>query len=584
MMKKFANRLSVPRAPLLRAGFCTIFLFAVFSAVAQTPRPTFNRPQTFDAQHYIIRASFDRVNKKVFGDTTVSLKPLKDGFSTVELDAVDLNFQSVKLEPSGIDLKYKTLPGKVIVTLEKAYGPNDLIAIRFKYTASPKKGVYFVSAEHDSRGKELHSDQIWSQGEADEARHWFPSFDFPSDKATAEQYITVEKDETVVGNGELVEKTENGDGPSTTVTWHFKMPVPHSTYLISFVIGKYVRVEDKYKDTPLGFYVYPGKEVTAEKAYGSTKDMIRVYEELTGVDFPYNKYDQTVVAQFQFGGMENITATTMSDKDIFLADTEFGRSIVIDLVSHELAHSWFGDLVTCRNWAELWLNEGFATYMEAAYREQKYGRENYLKKIQLDAAEFIIDDVINRKRHPLYDLRADKVAELFDNPATTYHKGGAVLHTLREQIGAKAFWHGVNIYLNRHKFGSVESTDLRRAMEEASGENLGWFFDQWVYSGGLPKLTIRQIYNAKTKTLTLITLQTQKPDIITPAVFRVPLEIVIEKAGADLVKKIEVTKRRQIFTFNVSARPQELVVDPELKIPIKRVDLRPIELGVAPKN
>lgn len=584
MQYKFPSLLlhSGLRAPLLRAGFCTsIFLLATFSAVAQTRRPNFNRPQTFDAQHYIIRASFDRANKKVIGDTTVSLKPLRDGFTTVELDAVDFTFQSVKLEPSGIDLKHKNLAGKIAITLDKAYGPDDMIAIRLKYTASPKKGVYFVAAQNDNRGSEIHSSQIWTQGEPDEARYWFPSFDFPSDKATTEQYITAEKGETVVGNGELVEKIQNADGGET---WHYKMPVPLPVYLVSFVVGKYVKLEDKYKNIPLGYYIYPGREQTARNAYSDTAAMMKHFEEKTGVDFPYNKYDQTVVAGFEFGGMENITATTMADTFIFLADTEFGRGEVLDLVSHELAHSWFGNLVTCRNWAELWLNEGFATYLEAVFREQKYGREDYLRKVRTDAGEFIIDDSINRKRHPLYDLRADKVSELFDNASTTYHKGGAVIHTLREQIGTPAFWKGVNIYLNRHKFGSVESTDLRKAMEEASGENLGWFFEQWVYSGGLPKLTIRQIYNAKAKTLTLVTMQTQKPDAITPAAFRLPLEITIATSGTEKREKIEITKRRQVFSFKVAAKPDGVDIDPELKIPVKRVDLRPVEIGAAPRN
>src|SRR4029079_11279931 len=177
-------------------------------------------------------------------------------------------------------------------------------------------------------------------------------------------------------------KTENADG---TETWHYKMPVPHSTYLISFVIGNYLKVEDRYKDIPLSFYVYPEMEAPARHAFGDTKRMIGVYEELTGVPFPYNKYDQTIVAEFQFGGMENITATTMADTEIFLADVDlFREGIVVDLVSHELAHSWFGDLVTCRNWAELWLNEGFATYMEAAYREKVNGRDDYIKAIRSD--------------------------------------------------------------------------------------------------------------------------------------------------------------------------------------------------------
>lgn len=543
-------------------------LFAAVSIYSQQPRQSFNRAQTFDAQNYTIRASFDSAKHQVLGDTTVTLKPLKADFRTVELDAVDLVFESVKLEPSNTDLQYKTLSGRVVITLDKAYGPDDAISIRLKYsTIKPAKGVYFREAGDG------HSAQIWSQGEAEEARYWFPCFDFPSDKATTEEFITADKGRTVVGNGSFLEKTDNGNG---TETWHYKMPVPHSTYLVSFVIGDYSRVDDKYKEIPLGFYVYPGREATAQRAFGDTKKMIAVYEDLTGVAFPYTKYDQTVVAEFQFGGMENITATTMSDNEIFLADVDFLRTAVVtDLVSHELAHSWFGDLVTCRNWAELWLNEGFATYMEAAYREKTFGRDDYIRKIEGDAKDFLTDEAINKKRHALYDVTAGNVDGLFDNASTTYHKGGAVLHTLREQVGTENFWKALNAYLNKHKFGNVESTDLKAAMEETSGQNLGWFFDQWVYGAGAPRLDVRQVWHARTKTLTLTVSQTQG-DAITPSIFRLPMEVQIQTPSGETAEKIDLSKRIQVFAFKLDAKPGEVRLDPASKIPIKRVKMHPL--------
>ncbi len=545
-----------------------IIVVTAFCADAQS-RPDFNRPQTFDAQNYTIRASFDRAAKRVVGDTTVSLKPLKADFRVVELDAVEMKFESVKLDPSGIDLAYKTTPGKVIITLDKAYGPGDLIAIRFKYTAIPKKGVYFRDAEVADK-KPVHSSQIWSQGEAEEARYWFPSFDFPSDKASSEEYITAEKGETVIGNGEFLGKEENGNG---TVTWHYNMSIPHSTYLVSFVIGEYSRVDDKYNEIPLAYYVYPGKESTARKAFGDTGKMIKAYEELTGVAFPYNKYDQTVVSQFQFGGMENITATTMNDQEIFFADFEFGKNVVVDLVSHELAHSWFGDLVTCRNWAELWLNESFATYMEAAYREKAYGRDSYIRKLQTDRETFMTDDAVNKKRHGLFNQRAGNVEALFDNSAITYNKGGVVLHMLREQVGTSAFWKAINVYLNQHKFGSVESGDLKKAMEEASGQDLTWFFDQWVYGIGAPRLVVGQIYNPRSKTLKLTVTQTQKSEANVPTAFRLPMDLMADGVAA---KPIMITKRIETFTIPVASRPKVLTLDPDEKVMLKTVKVTPV--------
>jgi aminopeptidase N len=561
-MKSHPSRLVLYSAGLL--------LTVAFSAVAQSPRADFNRPQTFDIQHYVIRASFDRANKRVLGDTTISLKPIAAELRQVELDAVDLKIESVKLEPGGAELTHQSSRTGVVINLDRSYAPADVVSVRIKYTATPKKGVYFVPAE---KGR---SAQIWTQGEPDEARHWLPSFDFPSDKATTEQILTVENGETAIGNGELVGRKKNENG---TETWHYKMSVPHSLYLSSFVIGKYIRIDDKHKDIPIGFYVYPGREALARKAFGRTREIMQIFEERTGIPFPYNKYDQTIVAKFHFGGMENITATTLSDTDVFLADFSFGEALVTDLVSNELAHSWFGNLVTCRNWAELWLNEGLATFMEAAYRERAFDRASYMRKIRSDAEIFLVDDSVNKRRHALFNQRAADVGSLFDNSSTTYQKGAVVMHTLREQVGDEAFWKALNIYLIRHRLGSVETPDLIRAMEEASGQQLGWFFDQWVYGAGAPRLDVKQVYDPRSKTLNVTVSQTQPADTITPAVFRLPFEISVKNAEGDSKFEMDVTKRVESFSFKLTGKPLNLTIDPHDKIPLKRVKVRPLSVA-----
>jgi aminopeptidase N len=559
----------------MKNRFCFFALAVVLSTTAiftsAQSRRSFDRPQQVDVQHYTVKVSFDRAAKTVFGDTTIIFTPLADGLRSVNFDAVDLAFESVALAPDLKPLSYSAEKGSVNIVLDREYKKGEEISVRFRYKANPKKGVYFIPAEVSDR-KEQRSAQIWTQGEPEEARHWFPSFDHPSDKATTETVLTVEKGLTVVGNGELLSKKDNGDG---TETWHYRMPVPHSIYLVSFVVGKYVKLEGKYKNIPLGYYTYPGREENARKAYERTADIMKVFEELTGVDYPFNKYDQTIVARFQFGGMENITATTLADSELMYVDLGLG-DLVLDLIVHELAHSWFGNLVTCRNWAELWLNEGWATFLEAAYRERAFGRQQYLQKVRADAATFLIDEMTNRKRHALYNQRADRVDELFDNPSTTYSKGGAVLHTLREEIGDEAFWKGANIYLNRHKFGNVTTQDLQRAMEESSGRDLGWFFDQWVYGGGAPNITIRPAFVSRNKTLRLTVTQTQRPDQLTPSAFRLPLEILIKAGGVQKIEKIEVNARTQTFTIPVGAKPSSLTVDPNVKIPIMKSRMLPV--------
>ncbi|QYO62377.1 M1 family aminopeptidase [Leptolyngbya sp. 7M] len=297
-------------------SLCLLFAIFTVSSGALSQRPNFNRARTYDVQHYAISVSFDHKKRTVFGDTTVELKPLADSFRIAVLDARDLKFESVTLADRSEQLTYRTSPGKITVTLDRDYMKDEAIKIRFKYSATPKKGIYFID-ENSSDHKIEHSAQIWTQGQPEEAHHWFPSFDFPSDKATSETRIRVPVDMTVIGNGELVGGEVHDDG---TKTIHHMMGTPHPTYLISFVVGKYVKKEEQYNGISLAYYMYPGTEYMIEKAYGRTRDMLRIHEELTGIEYPFAKYDQTIVAKFSFGGMENITATTMADTEIFAAE------------------------------------------------------------------------------------------------------------------------------------------------------------------------------------------------------------------------------------------------------------------------
>ena len=542
-----------------------LFLYC-YSAAAQQNSSVFDRPRSYDVQHYTLRVKFDREKKLVYGDTTVTLTPLSGELKQVDLDAVGLSFTLVKLNDLATPPLYKTTAEKVNVTLDHAYKPGETINLRFVYTTKPKKGIYFIGPEVED-GKEVRSAQIWTQGEPEEARHWFPSFDFPSDKATTEEYISAQKDETVIANGQLVDKVDEADG---TVTHHFKMDIPHSTYLVSFVIGKYGRASDESRGIPLGFFVYPGKEAIVKAAFGDTGKMLAAYEDLTGVKFPYNKYDQTIVSGFdQFSGMENVTATTLADRDVFFANFEFGKATVEDLVSHELAHSWFGDLVTCANWSELWLNEGFATFMEAASREKLFGRDSYLRKLSADVIEFQADDAVNKRRHALVNQNAKPDNDLFD--VTTYQKGGAVVHMLREEVGDQTFWKAINTYLNRFKYGNVRSSDLQKAMEETSGKNLDWFFRQWVYSSGYPKLNFSHAYNPAGKTLTVTLAQTQSEAAGTPAAFRLPMDIEIDTDAGQTTEHIILEKRTDKFTFKVSGAPKGVKLDPRQAIILKSV-------------
>lgn len=546
--------------------FIFILISAIFylgaapvSSVAQMEvRPE----RTYDVQHYLIRTDIDRKSKSISGDTTITLKPLKNGFESVRLDAVGLRFSSVTLEPGSKTLQFKTTETAVTISLDRSYNADELIKIRFRYRATPKKAINFVD-RYIKNGRVVRPEQIWTQGEPEEIRHWFPAYDFPDDKATSEQILTVEKGEMAIANGKLLKITDNPDG---TRTFHFKMSDPHPTYLTSFVIGKYEKIEDRYRDIPLGFYVYPNRTQLVARSFGRTKDMLRIFEELTGISYPFNKYDQTIVGNMYFGGMENITATTMSDIEILAGIN------VDDLIAHELAHSWFGNLVTCKNWSELWLNEGFATFMEAAFREKQNGRSDYLQKIKSDARQFMIEDAYSSNKHGLFNRTADPENDSTMFDTTTYQKGGVVIHMLRETIGEKAFWTGLNNYLERHKFDTVETADLQRALEETAGTKLDWFFKQWVYGTGFPRLSVAPTFNSRTGRLNLIITQTQKIDEgLTPSVFVLPLEVRIITSGGEQKAILNLRQRVQAFSIDLprGEKPREIIFDEDDKIPLK---------------
>lgn len=521
-------------------------------------------PRTYDIQHYTIRTRFDVPNRTVIGDETVSLKPLADDFSSFALDASDMAITSVTLAENGVQLNWSQPPDKLQISLDKSYGPDDLISVRILYRAKPHGGLFFINATQDANTGVRKPAQIWTQGQPEDNHHWFACYDYPDDKATTEQYITTGASQIAISNGALVETINNPDG---TRTFHWVMEQPHSSYLTSLVVGDYVKLVGSYKNVPLEYYTYRGTEGVARRAFSETPEMMRWFAEVLGYEYPYRKYAQTIVSTLPFfSGMENITATTHADTDILL-NTANAAQATRALVSHELSHSWFGNLVTCKSWKELWLNEGFATFMEASFVEHKEGRDAYMQIMRNTARTYLQDDT--RRRRPLVYGRYRNPLELFDS--TLYQKGGFVIHMLRETVGDKIFWKALNDYLNEYKYGTVETEDLKRVFERASGKRLDWFFDQWVYKAGYPELNVRYVYLPSSRQLLLDVQQTQRADENTPLVFQLPVEIEIGTAKGVRTEHLEVTQRTQRFKFQIDGKPLMIRFDKRLSI-IKKVN------------
>lgn len=510
-------------------------------------------PRNFDVQHYIIRVSFNRDTKTVFGDVTVKIKPLTPALKTFNLNAKDLNVKKVTVESSNKELFFKTLRDKLDITLDRAYSVNETISVRIVYQAQPNRGLYFT--KQGEKNSFVVPAQIWTQGEPEDNSAWFPCYDFPDDKATTEQFITTDSDELAIGNGVLIETTTN---PDKTKTYHWSLDAPYATYLVSMVVGKYVKLEDKYKDTAIEYYVYPGSEEVSRKAFNQTLHMMELFENNFRFPFPYKRYAQTIVADFNiFAGMENMTSTTLADTYI-LNENAYMNEATEELISHELAHSWFGNLVTCKNWSHLWLNEGFATYMEAAYDEQTEGRAAYLQKIRSDAMTYLMPNPYGIS-HPLVNKYYNLQSELFDE--VTYQKGSVVIHMLRQTVGDEIFWQALNLYLNEFKFKAAETSDLQRIFERVSGQNLQWFFDQWVYKTGVPMLKADYSFDKQTQMLRVNLTQTQPSNPGVPAVFRVKVDVKITTSTGIQNEIVEMNKQNQSFFLKVNGELQSVKID-----------------------
>jgi aminopeptidase N len=543
-------------APLVLA---LVLILALLPARAQIPfgeqtaeAPPYQWPRShdYDVQHYRIALSFDWSKKSIFGETTIILRPFHDRFKEVELDAGQMSINSVKLA-QGTPLSFRYEGGeKLFVMLDRDYSAGAEIAIAINYSATPKQGLIFITP---SAGDPTRPFQIWTQGEASTNHYWFPCYDYPNDKATSETIITVEDKYKVISNGDLI--SVQPAASKGMMTWHWKMSQPISSYLISLVIGEYEELKDQYKNHLIVSYVYPGQVENARVSFAKLAQMIAFFSEKTGRDYPYGKYAQTMVRDFP-GGMENVTATTMTDTAVH--DKRAHLDVSSDeIVSHELAHQWFGDLLTCRDWGEIWLNESFATFFAALWNEHDKGRDHYLYEMMNNQRAYL-QAWYQGMRRPIVTKRYSDPDAVFDVYA--YARGGAVLNMLRFVLGEELFWKAINHYVKKYQWQNVETAQLNIAIEEATGQNLLWFFDEWVYKMGHPEFEITSNYDPSAKQLKLIVKQTQKPDqkrpwFQSPEFFTTPLDIAITTTSGEKVHRVWIDKAEKEFSFAVDSKP-----------------------------
>ncbi|MEE8142263.1 MAG: M1 family aminopeptidase, partial [Planctomycetota bacterium] len=490
-----------------------------------------------------VELSFDWQKESIQARATHTFRSFHDNFRTLVLDAVDITFLEV-FNGKGDRLKFQGFDDRIEIQLAEPLSAGEKGQVSISYRCRPEQGIYFVSPIPEYPDRTL---QVWTQGEQTEARYWLPCFDSPAERLASELILTVPEQLSVLANGKLQSDRNNGDG---TRTVHWVQEQEHVVYLICFAAGVYEKLTDSWDGIPIASWHYPGDRERAERSFHLTADMMKLFSEKFG-RYPWVKYDQIVVRDFMYGGMENTTATVLTDRTLHLAKDEPNTSSR-GLVAHELAHQWFGDLVTCRDWSDIWLNESFASFCAPLYTEHHLGRPDAQME-RLGQAESYFSEDKNDYRRPLYCRTYENPDVMFDSH--TYPMGARILEMLRQHLGDQDFFRGVRSYLERHKFQSVETAQFRRAMEDSTGESLGWFFDQWVHHGGYPELKVTQESDAEGGRLTLKVRQTQSVDSITP-LFQLPVTVGIHYASGQIQEeKVRVEKEEQSFSFQLSARP-----------------------------
>lgn len=526
-----------------------------------------------------LEVKFDYDKSYMYGKAWVTLKPHFYPTDTVALDAKGMDIHSVALERDGKTepLKYD-YDGMVLrVHLNRTYKYTDKYTLFIDYTAKPNelkihqgsaaitdaKGLYFINPKGEEKNKPT---EIWTQGETEANSVWFPTIDKPNQKSTEEIYMTVPAKYVTLSNGLLVDQKPNSDG---TRTDHWKMDLPHAPYLFFMGVGDYSIVKDSYKGKDVAYYVEKAYAPVARRIFGNTPEMIAFYSRITGVDFPWPKYDQIVGRDYVSGAMENTTSTLHAENAQQDARELTDGNQWEDVIAHELFHQWFGDLVTTESWSNITLNESFADYSETLWNEYKYGKDAGAA-VNYAGIESYLQQPENADKDLVRYYYSDK-EDVFDQ--VSYPKGGRILNMLRNYVGDSAFFKSLNLYLTTNKFKSAEAANLRLAFQSVTGEDLHWYWDQWYYGSGHPKLTIDYVYNDNAHQVQVVVNQTQE----TGKVFRLPIAIDVYNGPTKERHKVLIEAKTDTFTFSSQNHPDLVNVDGDKVLLCEKTDNKTLD-------
>lgn len=516
----------------------------------QPVEPKFPRDRGFQVTHTRLEVRIDERAGTVVGRAALSVRAIVPT-RRLELDASDMRIQKVR--SGGRDVRFEHVEPRLSIDLGRQVKEGAEAKVEIRYEAHPQKGLYFIRPDRHYPKKPV---QVWSQGESEDNHHWFPGYDYPNNKATSEAFFTVRDPLVAFSNGHLVGRVKSGPG---WTTYHWKQDVAQPNYLIAVVVGAFDEVREDWEGIPLHYFVPKGQKAWAKETFKHTRDILSFFSKATGYQYPYPKYAQAVIADFMWGGMENTSMTTVNERFLILPEHRDDAD-PDGLVAHEAAHQWFGDLVTTKSWDHIWLNEGFATYFDALFHESFYGKDLFQLEM-LDNAEAYFAEDRDHYRRPIVTREFAENEDLFDRH--TYQKGSLVLHMLRHELGDALWWKSIRHYVKKFEWRNVETADFKIAIEEATGRNLDWFFEQWIFRAGHPALEVTWDYDDTHHLVKVNVKQTQKVVGDTP-LFRFPLSVWSWSGPKDRREHVvQVTKAQETFFLPAAKRPVCVQLDPD---------------------
>jgi aminopeptidase N len=469
---------------------------------------------------------------------------VRPGIQQLTLDAVDLKINSVSIE--GISQPFDYNRQQLSINLLKPT-TNTPISLAINYQArQPQRGMYFVGPDQYYPNKPI---QVWTQGEDEDSRFWFPCFDYPGQLATSEIRVKVPQNYLAISNGELIATEEIG----TEKIYHWSQKQIHPTYLMTLAVGDFAELKAFWHDIPVNYYVEKGREEDGLRSMEKTPRMVDFFSRKFGYPYPYPKYAQVCVDDFIFGGMENTSTTLLTDRCLLDERASLDNMRTESLVAHELAHQWFGDLVVIKHWSHAWIKEGMASYAEVLWVEEEYSKEDGAYYLLGEARSYLDEDA-NRYRRPIVTNVYREAIELYDRHL--YEKGACVYHIIRTILGEELFDKAIHNFVNQNAHKTVETIDLLRAIEQSTGYNLMPIFDQYVFRGGHPDYKIAYNWDGDNNLAQLTVTQTNESDLF-------DLKIPIGFGYGQEIKTLtlRIYQKEQSFYFPLTQKPDFISFD-----------------------